>query len=521
MEREALARWLAGDLPAAGTAGEATAKEAGVTREVVAAVRAAQTVAATARTAWEKAARAEVARRTERGERGRAEVHHRVRAGGFDAWREQARAVGEGGGAQEGEGQRRGAGWTLTAMLIRYKRREARERADRAEARRRERAREGEGAERQAAGTGALVLAAATRLAGTAGEHTGAVGAVYVPAGDSMGAARERSEEAAFWCAEAKGHGEEGMCELLEWMDRARAIVVYDAGWMHAGIKREYGGDEARRAAHLRKVVDVGDHVRRAHGRTMRESTFLRANGQSRHAGTRCDVDGAWEQGKLGTVRDACMRDARAMAEVALARSMRGADGQEMGAVQPARAAVVRVGGDEEESEARARGTPQAPRQEPAARPREEGRGGGGRKGKRARAAGSGSGASGAAGPSAGAAEVADERTETRDNESAAVQGLAETPRRPKRAGAGTASYVHTRQYKKRAKKQGYMLRNGQTHVLGKRAVEVGPATVERATRGRYDWRDGGLRKRRREDGTREEGERRLRPRDPGKEGRH
>jgi len=55
---------------------------------------------------------------------------------------------------------------------------------------------------------------------------------------------------------------------------------------------------------------------------------------------------------------------------------------------------------------------------------------------------------------------------------------------------------------------------------FGKRAVEIGPATVERATRGRYDWQDGGLRKRRRED-EREEGERRLRPRDPGKRGKH
>ena len=73
----------------------------------------------------------------------------------------------------------------------------------------------------------------------------------------------------------------------------------------------------------------------------------------------------------------------------------------------------------------------------------------------------------------------------------------------------------------KRSVTKGYMLRNGQAHVLGKRAVEVGPATVERATRGRYDWQDGGLRKRRREDEVREEGERRLRPRDPGKRGKH
>ena len=137
LEREAMARWLAGDLPAAGTAGEATAKEAGVAREVVAAVRAAQTVAATARAAWEKEARAEVARRAERGERGRMEVHHQVRAGGFDAWRAQARVVGEDEGGQESGEQRKGAGWTLAAMMIRYKHREVRERARQERVRRR------------------------------------------------------------------------------------------------------------------------------------------------------------------------------------------------------------------------------------------------------------------------------------------------------------------------------------------------------------------------------------------------
>ena len=112
------------------------------------------------------------------------------------------------------------------------------------------------------------------------------------------------------------------------------------------------------------------------------------------------------------------------------------------------------------------------------------------------------------------------ERTEMEEEtEAAGVGAAAATPQRPKRAGTTAANYVHTRQYRKRVKREGYMLRNGQAHTLHKRAMEVGPATVERATRGRYDWQDGGLRKRRREDETREVGERRLRPRDPGKEG--
>ena len=61
------------------------------------------------------------------------------------------------------------------------------------------------------------------------------------------------------------------------------------------------------------------------------------------------------------------------------------------------------------------------------------------------------------------------------------------------------------------------LLRHGHSAVLSKRAVEVGPATVERTADGRYDWQDGRLRKRRRESTAGGDGERRLRPRDPGR----
>ena len=255
-------------------------------------------------------------------------------------------------------------------------------------------------------------------------------------------------------------------------------------------------------------------------GRVVRESSYLRANGQSRRAGTRCDVDGAWEQGRIEVVRDACMRDARAMAEVALASAMRGTDGREIGAVQAARAAVLRGGGDAGVGVEQAADTQrEAPRQESATRMTEERRSSEVRRGKRTRADGSRDGENRTT--ERGGARAA-EAEEVRTEEGEEVNGIeSATPRRPKRTGAATASYVYTRQYNKRAKKEGYMLRNGQAHVLGKRAMEVGPATVERATRGRYDWQDGGLRKRKKADEVREEGERRLRPRDPGKKGRH
>jgi len=94
------------------------------------------------------------------------------------------------------------------------------------------------------------------------------------------------------------------------------------------------------------------------------------------------------------------------------------------------------------------------------------------------------------------------------------------TPQRPKRKEGPTApTYVHTRQYRKRQKSGSYMLRNGHSAVLSKRAVEVGPATVERTADGQYDWQDGRLRRRKRESTAGGDGERRLRPRDPGRGG--
>ena len=46
-----------------------------------------------------------------------------------------------------------------------------------------------------------------------------------------------------------------------------------------------------------------------------------------------------------------------------------------------------------------------------------------------------------------------------------------------------------------------------------RKAMEVGPATVERIVNGKYEWRDGGLKKRRVQDETRDH---QRRTHDPG-----
>ena len=71
-----------------------------------------------------------------------------------------------------------------------------------------------------------------------------------------MGAARSRSEEAVFWGADATGHGEGGMGQLMEWMDDAGVIVAYDTGGWAESMREAYGGDAERRQAHLAKMTD-------------------------------------------------------------------------------------------------------------------------------------------------------------------------------------------------------------------------------------------------------------------------
>ena len=188
---------------------------------------------------------------------------------------------------------------------------------------------------------GALVLHDARLEEHEQGGRAVAVAAVFVPTGDSMGSARSREEEAVFWAEDANASERHGMGALLDWMDEARVVVAHDAERLLAGLRAEYGGDEERHAAHRAKMVDIGWHVAVHTGRRPRLSTLLRENGQARNAGTGCDADALWEAGRTDAIQDACTRDVRALAEVALARGLRSA-GMDVPAAARARDAVLR-----------------------------------------------------------------------------------------------------------------------------------------------------------------------------------
>ena len=164
----------------------------------------------------------------------------------------------------------------------------------------------------------------------------------------------KRQEEATFWAEEAVEKGDGKMSALLQWMDEARVIMTYDTERTQQGMYTAYGTDDARREAHRGKMVDVGEHVAAHAGRRLRMSTFLRANGRAHNAGAGCDTDALWERGRTGAIRDACMRDVRALAEVALARTMRSMDGASIPAVPSAREAVLENGREDERGTGRA-----------------------------------------------------------------------------------------------------------------------------------------------------------------------
>ena len=73
--------------------------------------------------------------------------------------------------------------------------------------------------------------------------------------------------------------------------DGARMIVAYNGREFDMRVlRRAYGGDDARWQAHMAKLVDPIEAVRRATGRRAKLSTLLALNTRSAKAGTGCDA---------------------------------------------------------------------------------------------------------------------------------------------------------------------------------------------------------------------------------------
>ena len=79
-------------------------------------------------------------------------------------------------------------------------------------------------------------------------------------------------------------------------------------------------------------------------------------------------------------------------------------------------------------------------------------------------------------------------------------------------------NYDQTKRRRKVTKRKGYMESARDRGGAKRKAIEIGPATVDRIVRGRYEWRDGagGLRKRKRGEDEDSGTQTRQRPHDPG-----
>lgn len=334
-----------------------------------------------------------------------------------------------------------------------------------------------------------------------------------MPRADTVRDARGQKEQAVFWMVHDRGGAE----ALKRWMDEAEIVVVYnDTHDTLRTIEAQYAGEETRWREHNGKTVDAAHAMRASLGRNVRLSTLLQRNGWARAAGTGCDVDHLWERGNEEGIEHACTRDVAAMATVLVSNSIRLGDGAttRMARLHEALSDTTAEGdapeppGDGDGSGADTR------REERCARPRHE--------------AGPSGTAAGRTRPGKRRADTEASRPHVMETSSPPEKGPAEKTRRtadetarPTRlAGEKRRGfYDQTKRHKARRRigPAPYMESARDRAGRKRKAIEVGPATVERTVNGKYEWRDAGLRARRDETIERTEtSQARRRPRDPG-----
>ena len=437
VEREAVLRFLAGDIGDVGPAGD-EARGKAMARRVSNEIRAAQQAAATLRKAWDEAGKEERARRAERegGALGR-----RWRGVGMETWRQAMRAMQVETEETHADQQPKACaahGWTMASALIKYKLREQR----RAEERRAARADEAAESTPAAEGEGVVVfdvettrlIEADTRLAEM---EVSVACALVLPHANSTQASWATAERHSFWHEHAthrrdRAGGGDGVAELLRLFDAATLLVAYNGRAFDMEVLRShYEGDEARRQSHLRKLRDPFEIARRAAGRPVRLATLLKLNGQAGKMGAGCDAPGLWADGKLEQLERYCQRDVEALAELVTRGWTKVPGGGGTDHMDVSRE-IKRGATIEQDEAAHARGA------EAAAAPRE----------KRARA----------------------------------VESYDQVARRAKRRRRGTGV--------------AYVTGHKRSRVALRHSIEVGQVTVHRVVAGAYEWRDAGYRAR-------------------------
>ena len=81
--------------------------------------------------------------------------------------------------------------------------------------------------------------------------------------------------------------------------------------------------EEARRQAHMAKLVDPAEVIRRATGRRAKLSTVLRMNTRAEKGGDGCDAPRFWQEGKYVQLQRYCAQDVRVLADLVIREEIR------------------------------------------------------------------------------------------------------------------------------------------------------------------------------------------------------
>ena len=146
--------------------------------------------------------------------------------------------------------------------------------------------------------------------------------AQWLPRARTVAEAVAAADRQTFWHTDVdrppEGHGAvRPIRDMLGWFDAARVIVAYNGRAFDMQVlRRYYDGDDERWAAHVAKLHDPAEAVRRAAGRRVRLSTLLAANGLASKDGVGCDAPRLWDEGKLAQLERYCARDTSALVEL-------------------------------------------------------------------------------------------------------------------------------------------------------------------------------------------------------------
>ena len=132
------------------------------------------------------------------------------------------------------------------------------------------------------------------------------------------------SEAFSYWQDDASGDGTGPFEPLLQLMDEADVILVYNGfGFDYPVLRKYYGGPsklaaQQRYVHHRLKTLDPFDRIRSATGEWPKLDALLQANGLASKTASGVEAITMWQDGRRRELEDYCAADVKLMAELCL-----------------------------------------------------------------------------------------------------------------------------------------------------------------------------------------------------------